>query len=646
MPETVVPAAAIPVAVPSSTGGPTLALSEVSRLADEVLDEVELAVVGKRNALTNVLSGILAGGHVLIEDFPGLGKTLAARSFAQTLGLRFARAQFTPDLLPADLTRSFVYDQRVGEFSFRRGPLFTGLLFADEINRTPPKTQSALLEAMQERQITVEGETFALESPFHVIATANPVEYEGTYPLPEAQLDRFMLRISFGYPTVDEEWDVLRRRMVRQHEEQTLRQVTDATMLLAMQAAVERVDVDESIGRYCVALATATRTHPHVMMGSSPRGALALLLTSRAYAVVAGRDYVTPEDVKLVAEPVLAHRITVKPELWMSKASGASVVEAVVSSVPTPATLESSGDRCPETFLDETCEWRNAGRHDSGVATDAGSLPRRVRVHRDGGRSGAVAAARPACSGGSSGDCQCMVSRDQAVASTVVHFTTHRFDRTRGGSHHVARHVRQRGRHRLRCRHRTVERITVTANSSWGAFRWSHRTQPAQLISLPLPATFDSKASIRRSNGLVGLDRSARPGDGSEFAGIRPFQSGDRMRRINWPRSLRAGSLHVTSTWADQDTHVVLEVDATDDLGVSEGVDGTASSIDIAVRAAGAIAEHYLNRGDRVTLRVLGSSRSRDLPSATGRAHLRRVLDTLAAIQPGTDPRGLVGRVG
>ncbi len=196
----------------------------------------------------------------------------------------------------------------------------------------------------------------------------------------------------------------------------------------------------------------------------------------------------------------------------------------------------------------------------------------------------------------------------------------------------------------VRWGHRTIERITVTANSSWGAFRWSHRTQPSQLISLPLPAMFDSKASIRRSNGLVGLDRSARPGDGSEFAGIRPFQSGDRMRRINWPRSLRSGSLHVTSTWADQDTHVVLEVDATDDLGVSEGVDGAASSIDIAVRATGAIAAHYVNRGDRVTLRVLGSARSRDLPSATGRAHLRRILDTLAAIQPGTDPRGLVGR--
>src|SRR6187399_2821079 len=196
-----------------------LELHDVSRLAGEVLDEVEVAVVGKRMALTLVLAAILAGGHVLLEDFPGLGKTLAARSFAQTLGLNFARAQFTPDLLPSDLTGSFVYDQRSGEFSFRRGPLFTGLLLADEINRTPPKTQSALLEAMQERQVTVEGETFLLPSPFHVIATANPIEYEGTYPLPEAQLDRFMLRIGFGYPSAGEEYDVLARRMQRRQEE-------------------------------------------------------------------------------------------------------------------------------------------------------------------------------------------------------------------------------------------------------------------------------------------------------------------------------------------------------------------------------------------------------------------------------------------
>ena len=319
-----------------------LELADTSRLAAEVLDEVEVAVVGKRAALTVVLAAILAGGHVLLEDFPGLGKTLAARSFAQTLGLRFARAQFTPDLLPADLTGSFVYDQRVGEFAFRQGPLFTGLLLADEINRTPPRTQAALLEAMQEHQITVEGETFVLDQPFHVLATANPVEYEGTYPLPEAQLDRFMLRTSFGYPTADEEWDVLQRRMARRQEDQTLRQITDPNTLLAMQATVERVTVDESVGRYCVALATATRSHPHTLMGASPRGALGLLLVARSVAVIAGRDYVTPEDVKSVAVPVLAHRITVKPEMWMSAVTGESVVTDVLGSVPTPSAREAA----------------------------------------------------------------------------------------------------------------------------------------------------------------------------------------------------------------------------------------------------------------------------------------------------------------
>ncbi len=317
-----------------------LELPQVSGLAADILDEVETAVIGKRRALVMVLSGILAGGHVLLEDFPGLGKTLAARSFAQTLGLDFARAQFTPDLLPADLTGSFIFDQRVNEFSFRKGPLFTGLLLADEINRTPPKTQAALLEAMQERQVTVEGETFRLEAPFHVLATANPVEYEGTYPLPEAQLDRFMLQVSFGYPTRDEEWDVLRRRLDRRREEQSLRPVIDSATLLAMQAAIERVTVDESVGRYCVALAAATRSHQHVLMGSSPRGSLALMLVARSFAVVAGRDFVTPEDVKAVAPTVLAHRIAVKPELWMSKVSGATVVDAVLGSTPVPGALE------------------------------------------------------------------------------------------------------------------------------------------------------------------------------------------------------------------------------------------------------------------------------------------------------------------
>ncbi len=305
----------------------------------EVLDRVGEAVVGKAEALELVLAGILAGGHVLLEDYPGLGKTLAARSFAQALGLEFRRVQFTPDLLPSDVTGAYVYDQRTSEFVFRPGPIFTGLLLADEINRTPPKTQAALLESMQERQVTVEGETHPLPEPFHVLATANPVEYEGTYPLPEAQLDRFMLRVSFGYPTVEEEWDVLQRRMGRRREEQRVEPVTDAAGLVRLQQECEDITVDDSVGRYCVDLATATRRNSQVLVGASPRGSLALLLTARAYAVIRGRDYVVPEDVKAVAVAALAHRITVRPELWLHEVTGSSVVRTVLESVPAPPTV-------------------------------------------------------------------------------------------------------------------------------------------------------------------------------------------------------------------------------------------------------------------------------------------------------------------
>ncbi|HEY6934298.1 MAG TPA: MoxR family ATPase [Marmoricola sp.] len=287
-----------------------------------------------------VLAGILAGGHVLLEDFPGLGKTLAARCLAQSLGLDFRRAQFTPDLLPADLTGSFVYDQRTQEFAFRSGPLFCGLLLADEINRTPPKTQAALLEAMQERQVTVEGTTFPLAPPFHVLATANPVEYEGTYPLPEAQLDRFLMRVTFGYPSGDEEWDLVRARLERRSEEVVLPAVTDPAGVRAMQAAVETVEVDPGVGRYCVALVEATRRHQDVLVGASPRGSLGLALCARALAVLRCRDFVLPEDVKAVARQVLAHRITVKPELWMSAANGGTVVDSVLETVPTPTPAE------------------------------------------------------------------------------------------------------------------------------------------------------------------------------------------------------------------------------------------------------------------------------------------------------------------
>jgi MoxR-like ATPase len=311
--------------------------ARTAELGALVLDRVGEAVVGKRDELTLVLAAVLAGGHVLLEDFPGLGKTLAARSFAQTLGLSFRRVQFTPDLVPADVTGSFCYDQGRGEFTFRPGPLFAGLVLADEINRTPPKTQSALLEAMQEHQVTVEGSTFPLPDPFCVLATANPVEYEGTYPLPEAQLDRFLLRVSFGYPAPEEEWQVLARRLGRRQEEVVLEPVTDADGLRAMRRSVESVDVEESVGRYCVALAAATRSRPEVAVGASPRGALALVLTARALAVLRGRDFVVPEDVKDVGVAALAHRLTLRPETWMQRVTAASIAEAVLREVPVPA---------------------------------------------------------------------------------------------------------------------------------------------------------------------------------------------------------------------------------------------------------------------------------------------------------------------
>jgi MoxR-like ATPase len=321
----------------TETGVQALPPYEVGRLAGAILDTVGSVVVGKRDSLELVLAGILAGGHVLLEDLPGLGKTLTARCFAQALGLDFRRLQFTPDLLPADVTGSFLYDQRKGDFAFRAGPVFTNMLLADEINRTPPKTQAALLEAMQEKQVSVEGVTYRLDPPFHVLATANPIEYEGTYPLPEAQLDRFLLRVSFGYPTAEEEWDVLQRRMSRRQEETFLQPVVDAATLQSMQAALESVAVEDSIGRYIVSLASATRDHASVLVGSSPRGSLALLLLARARAAMAGRDFVVPEDVKDVAVPALAHRITLRPEMWLRRVDPSFVVQEVLTAVPAPA---------------------------------------------------------------------------------------------------------------------------------------------------------------------------------------------------------------------------------------------------------------------------------------------------------------------
>jgi MoxR-like ATPase len=311
-------------------------LDETRARCDRILAEVERAVVGKREPLELILLGILADGHVLIEDYPGLAKTLIARSFAQVTSMRFSRIQFTPDLMPGDVTGSSIYNQRTSDFEFRPGPIFANLLLADEINRAPPKTQAALLEAMQERQVTIEGRTNPLERPFIVLATQNPIEYEGTYPLPEAQLDRFVARIGVGYPSREDEWQVLARRLERQEDEIELDAIVDGPTVVEMQRSLEEVHVSEPIGLYMVDIVAATRASQRLQVGASPRGTLALLKLARGKAVLDGRDYVTPEDVKAVAVPALAHRLTLRPELWVQRISGDQIVREALATVPTP----------------------------------------------------------------------------------------------------------------------------------------------------------------------------------------------------------------------------------------------------------------------------------------------------------------------
>ena len=309
---------------------------EVRRLADAVVEAVEQAVIGKREAVELVLFALLADGHVLIEDLPGTGKTLLARSFAQVCSMDFARIQFTPDLIPSDITGASIYDRGSGSFTFEGGPIFTNILLADEINRAPGKTQAALLEAMEERQVTLENTTRPLESPFLVLATQNPIEYEGTYPLPEAQLDRFLVRIAIGYPSEDAERDVLLDRARRRRERIQLEPVCGRHELLAMQAAIEEVHVAPAVAEYAVAIARATRDSPQLAVGASPRGSLALMKLARARAAYLGRDFVTPDDVKAVAGPALAHRLTLAPELWVQRIDPAEAVAAAVASVPVP----------------------------------------------------------------------------------------------------------------------------------------------------------------------------------------------------------------------------------------------------------------------------------------------------------------------
>jgi MoxR-like ATPase len=303
-----------------------------------ILGELEKAVVGRRRTLELVLIGILAGGHVLLEDLPGLGKTLIARSFARVLGLDFARIQFTPDLLPSDVIGAPLYDQRTGEMVFRPGPVFTQLLLADEINRTPPKTQAALLEAMGEGQVSVDGQTRALPSPFIVLATDNPIEYEGTYELPEAQLDRFLMRLRLGYLPAADETDMLRRRVSRAAESVALTAVTSAAGLLQMRQSLEAVEISQDLLDYVVAIVTATRRDAQIQVGASPRGGLALVQLARGQALLHQRDYVIPDDIKQVAVPALAHRITLRPELWVRQVSADDVVARLLAAVPAPRT--------------------------------------------------------------------------------------------------------------------------------------------------------------------------------------------------------------------------------------------------------------------------------------------------------------------
>ncbi len=311
-------------------------LEEVSHMCGEIKKEVAKAIVEKDEVIDQMMLAVLANGNVLFEDFPGLAKTLMANSFSRAIGCNFKRVQFTPDLLPADITGTFILNRQTSQFELRKGPIFTNILLADEINRAPPKTQSALLEAMQECQVTLEGETHRLPRPFLVVATQNPIEYEGTYPLPEAQIDRFLMRLSIGYPSKDGEKDILKRRRARKTDDIQLNAVSNPQQILEMQAAIEDVHVDQDIENYIVSIVHETRKHGQVEVGASPRGSLALMKLSQARAAMQGRDFVLPDDVKAVAIPAIAHRLILKPDPWIKGVKTQVIVEKVLTTVPVP----------------------------------------------------------------------------------------------------------------------------------------------------------------------------------------------------------------------------------------------------------------------------------------------------------------------
>ncbi|MEP6984137.1 MAG: MoxR family ATPase [Chloroflexota bacterium] len=310
--------------------------NDVAVLTERIVQEVNRAIVGKTEVLYKMVAAFLSGGHILLEDYPGLAKTLIANCFADVLGMSFRRIQFTPDLLPGDITGGYVYDKERNQFVLRQGPVFAQFVLADEINRASPRTQSALLEAMQERQVTIEGETMKLPQPFMVIATQNPIEYEGTFPLPEAQLDRFIIKLSIGYPSAEEEKKIVQRRRERKQDNHHLEVVASVKDFLDMQQKVEEVFVDEDIEQYLVDIVTKTRTHNQVAVGASPRGTLALLKMSRAWAAIQGRAFVLPDDVKIFIKPALTHRLILRPDLWSVPNAADRILTEILQSVPVP----------------------------------------------------------------------------------------------------------------------------------------------------------------------------------------------------------------------------------------------------------------------------------------------------------------------
>ena len=344
MPAVAPAAPAAPAPMPAATAQPRHQstpevrerLQAVGAIAAAIAAEIQKVIIGKAHVIDNVLVNILSDGNLLFEDYPGLAKTLMTNTFADALGCDFKRVQFTPDLLPADITGTNIYDAKKGEFTFKPGPLFCNLLLADEINRAPPKTQAALLEAMQEKQVTIGTVTHKLPAPFIVMATQNPVEQEGTYPLPEAQLDRFMFKMSVGYPDRADEDEILSRRISRGKDAVDVDVITDPQRVIAMQQACEDVYVDPALRMYMVEIVARTREDPRVLVGSSPRGSQALLKTSRAAAALRGRDFVTPDDIKGIAELALAHRLILKPEHQIKGLESGEIIQGILREVPVP----------------------------------------------------------------------------------------------------------------------------------------------------------------------------------------------------------------------------------------------------------------------------------------------------------------------